>query len=155
MNAPTMALTIPRPWAWMIAEGIRRDWLVGTDPTHLVGGLVALHSATAGDAEGWRRFDAWTEHEKKREEVARLCPHSAIVGVAMVEGAERRGAEWRIQFGLSMSIDAIGPIRVDEVEIWALPARRREQLRRVFVRPAGHRALAVVQPSPPASWSEA
>ncbi len=140
MILPNFALTIPRPWTWMIGSGIRRDWVVRVDPSHLVGGLVALHSAAAGDADGWRRFDAWTDGRVDRKQVADLCPHNAIIGLAVVDAAVRHGPLWRLHFGRAVVIDPIGPLLEDDNELWPIPRRRREQIKRVFLagpHPAG------------------
>ena len=133
MIVPTFALTIPRPWTWLVAEGARRDWRVRTDPSHLVNTLVALHSSSAGDADGWRRLDVWTEGRVERREVADRCPHSSIVGIAIVVRVDVDAAGWRVVFGRAAPIGPLGPIVAGELELWPVPARMRAQLRHALV----------------------
>jgi hypothetical protein len=131
LQLPRFALTIPRPWVWLIAQGVRRDWLVATDPSRLVGQAVALHSAGAGDAEGWRRFDAWASSSTSRQEVLERCPHSALVGIASVVGVDALGLSWRVRLAPTRTLAPLGPIASGDLELWPLPLRWRDQLHQV------------------------
>jgi hypothetical protein len=137
---PTIALTIPRPWTWLIAQGARRDWLVGTDPSGLVGRNIALHSGASGDASGWRRLDVWSRSPVTRQAVAGECPHLAIVGVARVESVAPRGACWQVRLVEAQPLAPVGRIASGELELWPIPRRWREELERALRTPLAARS---------------
>jgi hypothetical protein len=142
-QTPRFAITIQRPWTWLIAAGTRRDWVIATDPGALVGRTVALHSAAKGDADGWRQLDRWAEGQAERKVVAERCPHHAIVGVALVVGVDCFGRSWRIRFADAREVAPIGPISAGELELWAIPGRQREALHQAVVELRRAAALTV------------
>jgi hypothetical protein len=127
-QVPRFAITIPRPWTWLIANGTRRDWLIATDPSPLLGHVIALHAAATGDASGWRRLDQWAEGLASRKEVRERCPHRALIGVAVVAGVDCLGRAWRLRFQDAKEVPPIGPISSGDLELWAIPGRQRELL---------------------------
>ncbi len=129
MLAPTLALSIPRPWVWLVAHSYRRDWLVSTDPALLVGQMVALHSTGRGDHEGYRQFDKWTDATVDRKAVRAEVPYHSIVGVARIVGITAWGnGTWRLQLADARPVEALGPLSAGDLELWPLPAKLRQQL---------------------------
>ena len=141
-QTPKVAITVPRPWTWLIANGTRRDWTIATDPGFLVGRTVALHAAATGDASGWRQLDRWAEGQAERKAVAERCPHRAIVGVAIVAGVDCFGRSWRLRFSAAHEVAPIGPISAGDLELWAIPGRQREALHQAVVELRRAAALA-------------
>ena len=142
-QTPRFAITVPRPWTWLIANGTRRDWVIATDPSPLLGHAVALHAASTGDASGWRRFDQWAKGDIKRKEVAGRCPHCAIVGVGVIDGIDCFGRTWRLRFRELVEVQPIGPVSTGDLELWAIPGREREVLHHHLVELRRRTALAV------------
>lgn len=146
-QTPRFAVTLPRPWTWLIANGTRRDWTIATDAGLLVGRTVALHAAATGDAGGWRHLDQWAEGRPERKLVAERCPHRAIVGVAVVAGVDCFGRSWRLRFASAREVAPIGPVSPGDLELWVIPGRQREALHQAVV--ALRRAAAVVEGGAP------
>ncbi len=132
-QTPKFAITIPRPWTWLIASGTRRAWTIATAPSPLVGRTVALHAAATGDAGGWRHLDQWAEGRPERKQVAEHCPHRAIVGVAVVAGVDCFGRSWRLRFANAREVAPIGPLSPGDLELWVIPGRQREALHQAVV----------------------
>ena len=143
IQTPRFAITIPRPWTWLIVNGTRRDWVIATDPSPLLGHAVALHASATGDASGWRRLDQWAEGDIKGKEVAERCPHRAIVGVGVIDGIDSLGRTWRLRFRELVEVPPIGPVSAGDLELWAIPGRQREALHHHLVELRRRASLAV------------
>ncbi len=141
-QTPRFAITIPRPWTWLIANGTRRDWVIATDPSPLLGHQVALHTAATGDASGWRRLDLWIEGRVKRHVVAERCPHRAIIGVARIVGVDALGAAWRVRFGEAVPLAPVGPVASGDLELWGITQTQRVRVRRLILGAQNPAALA-------------
>jgi hypothetical protein len=105
-----------------------------------VGQTVALHSAAAGDADGWRRFDLWSGRVASREQVLQACPHDAIVGLAVVLGIDALGCGWRVRLERAQPLAPLGPIASGDLDLWPIPLRWRGRLQELVAGGSGSTA---------------
>lgn len=125
MTAPLRALTIWRPWAGLIAAGVKpienRDW---PPPKSLVGEYLAIHAGKKWDGDGatwaWALMDRLGLHVP-----AARANAEGIVAVARVTGAVTTSdSPWFVgDYGWTLAeVVAIDPVPCKGMQgLWTVP----------------------------------